>query len=143
MSETRIMGLDLGEKKIGVAVSDSLKITAQPVMVIRRSGIKEDLLQLGGLFHRYGIREVVLGYPINMNGSIGPAALKVEKFKEILAQEYDLTVYLWDERLTTAHAEKVLIEADMSRSSRREKIDKIAATIILQSYLDARSSINP
>ncbi|NLI70810.1 MAG: Holliday junction resolvase RuvX [Firmicutes bacterium] len=138
MSEKRIMGLDLGKKRIGVAVSDPLKVTAQPITVIERSGIKKDLQQLAVLFERYRVREVVLGYPVNMNGSIGPAALEAERFKEKLVREFGQTVHLWDERLSTVFAEKVLIEADMKRDLRRRKIDKVAATIILQSYLDAR-----
>lgn len=139
MSENRMMGLDLGKKRIGVAVSDPLGITAQPITVIGRSGIKKDLQQLATLFARYRVREVVLGYPVNMNGSIGPAALEAVRFKERLVREFGQIVHLWDERLTTASAERVLIEADMKRDLRRRKIDKIAATIILQSYLDARS----
>lgn len=135
----RIMALDVGDKTIGVAVSDSLGLTAQGVEVIRRSGRKADFARLQELIKQYEVTRVIVGYPKNMNGTIGPRALLSAQFAEELAKYTGLPVQLWDERLTTMEAERMLLAADVSRAKRKKVIDKMAATLILQNYLQAQS----
>lgn len=136
----RIMGLDLGEKRIGVAVSDPLGWTAQGVEVIISKGSREaDIKKIIDLARQYEISQIVIGLPRNMNGSAGPQAAKVESFAQKLSSMLGLPVTLWDERLTTAEAEKLLIAADLSRARRRRVIDQMAAVLILQGYLDCRN----
>lgn len=132
----RIMGLDFGSKTIGVAMSDELFWTAQGVKTIRRS--KNELRELGELIKGYEVREIVLGYPKNMNGTKGPRCEATEEFAGILRGEFGLEVILWDERLSTVAAQRSLIEADVSRAKRKNVIDKMAAVFILQGYLDSR-----
>jgi len=131
------MGIDLGDKTIGVAVSDPLGWTAQPVEVIRRVQWEDDLKCLRRLAADYEVQEVVVGYPRNMDGSLGPRARSAAAFAQCLASELNLPVSLWDERLTTVAAERTLLEADMSRAKRRRVIDKMAAALMLQNYLAA------
>ncbi|AET66653.1 RNAse H-fold protein YqgF [Desulfosporosinus orientis DSM 765] len=133
----RIMGLDFGTKTIGVAMSDELFWTAQGVKTIRRS--KNELQELRELIKEYEVREIVVGYPKNMNGTKGPRCEATEEFAEILRAEFGLEVILWDERLSTVAAQRSLIEADMSRAKRKNVIDKMAAVFILQGYLDSKS----
>lgn len=135
----RIMGLDLGERTIGVAMSDALAITAQALKVIRRSG--KDFDELSDLILEYEVEEIVLGYPKNMNGTIGESARKAEEFAKEMEYKFDLPVKLWDERLSTVGAQRALLEADVSRAKRKKVIDKMAAVFILQGYLDSRSRI--
>jgi len=135
----RLMGLDLGEKNIGVAVSDEMWLTAQPLMVLRRTKLKEDIRRIKDLCAEYHVEEIVLGYPLNMNGTTGEAAREAENFREHILKASGLTVHLWDERLTTSYADKALLEGDMSRSKRKKARDKIAASLILDSFLKARS----
>jgi len=130
----RIMGLDFGERTIGVAVSDELLWTAQGVTTIRRS--KSELEELATIIHQYGITEIVLGYPKNMNGTSGPRVKLTEEFATRLREELSLPVMFWDERLSTVAAQRTLLEADLSRSKRKKVIDKMAAVFILQGYLD-------
>ncbi|NLI91818.1 MAG: Holliday junction resolvase RuvX [Peptococcaceae bacterium] len=132
----RIMGLDLGEKTIGVAMSDPLKITAQALVVIRRSG--REMEELNSLIREYEVEEIVLGYPRNMNGTLGDRARLSEEFSQILQTRFSLPVKLWDERLSTVGAQRALLEADLSRAKRKKVIDKMAAVFILQGYLDSR-----
>ncbi|RNC29315.1 MAG: putative pre-16S rRNA nuclease [Candidatus Dichloromethanomonas elyunquensis] len=132
----RIMGLDLGEKTVGVAMSDPLKITAQPIVVIKRSG--QEMEELNRLVREYEVEEIVLGYPRNMNGTLGERARLSEEFSQNLQKRFSLPVKLWDERLSTVGAERVLLEADLSRAKRKKVIDKMAAVFILQGYLDSR-----
>lgn len=135
----RILGLDFGQKTIGVAVSDSLGWTAQGVEIIRREGeenLKASIARIAQLCEEYGVESIVLGYPKNMNNTIGDRAKKSERFKKRLKKELGLPVKLWDERLSTVAAERDLIEADVSRAGRKEVIDKMAAVFILQGYLD-------
>ncbi|AFS78350.1 holliday junction resolvase [Gottschalkia acidurici 9a] len=132
----RIMGLDVGDKTIGVAVSDPLGITSQGVTTIRRKGIKSDIEELKSIVEEYCIEKVVIGLPKNMNNTIGPQGEKVLKFSEKFKEKFELEIILQDERLTTVSAERVLIDADVSRKKRKDVIDKVAATYILQSYLD-------
>lgn len=132
----RILGLDVGDKTIGVAVSDLLQITAQGVTTIRRIGRKKDLAELEKIIDEYDVKKVVIGMPKNMNGSIGPQGEKVMKFAEQIRNKFDIDIIYIDERLTTVSAERVLIEADVRREKRKDLIDKVAATYILQFYLD-------
>lgn len=129
------MGLDLGEKTIGVAMSDALKITAQPVTVIKRS--KNEMEELQSLIQEYEVELIVLGYPRNMNGTLGEKAQLSEEFSGELGERFALPVKLWDERLSTVGAGRALLEADLSRAKRKKVIDKMAAVFILQGYLDS------
>lgn len=130
----RIMGLDFGERTIGVAVSDALLLTAQGIKTIRRS--KKELEELRGIIEEYEVHEIVLGYPKNMNGTLGPRAQMTEEFASVLKEEFGLGLILWDERLSTVGAQRALIQADVSRAKRKQVIDKMAAVFILQGYLD-------
>ncbi|NLJ33489.1 MAG: Holliday junction resolvase RuvX [Firmicutes bacterium] len=132
----RLLGLDLGEKTIGVSVSDPLGLTAQGVTVIRRRGIEGDLARIKELCDDLQVHSIVLGLPINMDGSRGKQVEKVENFATLVRDRLKLPVVLWDERLTTAAAEKTLLEADVTRKKRRQVIDKMAAILILQGYLN-------
>lgn len=129
------MCLDIGEKRIGVAVSDPLGITAQGLDVIRRKGLKSDLLQIRRFIDDYQVEEVILGLPLNMDGTKGDKALEVLRMRDFLAKKISLPVKTWDERLTTVAARKVLLEGDVSRAGRKKVIDKLAATLILDNYL--------
>ncbi len=134
----RILGLDLGDKRIGVALSDPLGWTAQGLAVIAGAGgTRSDLRRIKELAAKHEVEKVVVGLPLNMDGSAGPRAEKARLFAERLAGALGMPVVLWDERLTTAQAERLLIEADMKRAGRRKVIDKMAAVLILQNYLDA------
>lgn len=136
----RIMGLDLGDKKIGVALSDPLGLTAQGLEVIVRRGSTDNVLKrMKEIAGEYGVEKVVVGLPRNMDGSAGPRAEKARAFGRMLAKELELPVDMWDERLTTAAAERLLIGADLSRARRKQVIDKMAAALILQSYLESRA----
>ncbi|MBE3584749.1 Holliday junction resolvase RuvX [Desulfofundulus thermocisternus] len=135
----RIMGLDVGEKRIGVAVSDPLGWTAQGIGVIRRDQPRAQIMeQLKKLVREYRVERIVVGLPRNMNGTLGKQGQRVLDFAREIGAELELPVETWDERLSTASAEKVLLSADLSRARRRKIIDKMAAVIILQSYLDSR-----
>lgn len=135
----RILGLDLGDKTIGVAVSDAFGWTAQGVEVIRRTRLEEDLKRLSQLAAEYEAAEIVLGLPKNMNNTIGPRGEASIAFADVLRDQLQLPVHLWDERLSTASAQRTLLEADVSRKKRKQVVDKMAAAIILQHYLDANS----
>jgi putative Holliday junction resolvase len=133
----RIMALDLGTKTIGVAVSDATLLIARGVETIRRQGNVRDFARLAELIKAEEVGTIVLGYPKNMNGSIGERAKASEAFSELLKEHFPtLEVVLWDERLSTVAAEKVLISADLQRKKRRKIIDMMAAVVILQNYLD-------
>ncbi len=134
----RIMGLDVGDKTIGVAVSDTMGWIAQGVETIRRTNLKEDYKKLKQMIHDQEVTKIVVGYPKNMNGTIGPQGEKVLKFVEGLKKRVSNEIILWDERLTTVAAEKTLIHADVSRRKRKQVIDMVAATYILQGYLDSQ-----
>ena len=136
----RIMGLDVGDRTIGVAVSDELGWTAQGVEVIRRSDWTSDVKRLRELATTYEVSLIVVGYPKNMNGTIGPRAEMSAKFAKELESELALPATLWDERLTTMEAERMLISADVSRAKRKKVIDKMAAALILQNYIQAHPS---
>ncbi|WJH32586.1 Holliday junction resolvase RuvX [Paenibacillus sp. CC-CFT747] len=136
----RIMGLDYGDKTIGVAVSDEMLWTAQGLEVIRRQKNEEqDMNRLKQIVKEYEVTEVVVGLPKNMNGSIGPRGEICMEFAERLREILSLPVHLWDERLTTVSATRTLIEADVSRKKRKLVIDKMAAALILQNFLDSKT----
>lgn len=135
----RIMGLDVGDKTIGIAISDALGITAQGLEVLRRTGnLNQDLQTLKQITRKQEVTRVVVGLPRNMNGTLGPQGEKVLDFARKLEEALQLPVETWDERLSTVEAERLLISADISRGKRRKIIDKMAAAIILQGYLDSR-----
>lgn len=137
----RIMGLDFGSKTVGVAVSDTLGWTAQGVETIVRKNedkLRQTCARIEALIAEYEVELLVLGYPKNMDGTIGERARKTEVFRDMLARRTGLPVVLWDERLTTVEAEQILIESGVRRENRKTYIDKIAAMLILQDYLDAK-----
>lgn len=134
----RIMGLDVGDKTIGVAASDALGWTAQGIETIRRTNKKADYRRIGEIIEEKEITKIVVGLPKNMNGSVGPQGEKVLAFVEDLKKRFTVEMILWDERLTTVAAERMLISGDVSRKKRKNVIDMIAATYILQGYLDAQ-----
>jgi len=135
----RILGLDIGDKKIGIAISDDLGLTAQGVGVIYRSSDKEDIKKILDYAKNYGAKKIVVGLPKNMDGTEGPQSQIVRSFSEKLKKNSEVDLEYWDERLTTVAAEKTLIAADMSRKKRKSVIDKVAAVLILQNYLDYSS----
>ncbi|KRQ86872.1 putative Holliday junction resolvase [Caloramator mitchellensis] len=137
----RILGLDIGEKRIGIALSDPLGWTAQSLKTLERRGIKSDLMEIIKIINEHNIEKIVVGLPKNMNGSLGPASEKVMRFCEKLKEKTDKEIVFEDERLTTMQAERILIDADMSRKKRKGVIDSVAATFILQSYLDRNRKI--
>lgn len=135
----RILGLDYGTKTVGVAVSDELGITAQPIMTIERKSenkLRKTLAAIETLIEEYKVSFVVLGYPKNMNNTIGARAQATEEFAEHIKRRTGLEVVLQDERLTTVESERILMEAGVRREHRKEFVDKMAAAVILQSYLD-------
>ena len=141
----RVLGLDLGSKTIGVAVSDPFGWTAQGVEIIRRkeeNNLVASIARLKEICGEYAVEYIVLGFPKNMNNTEGPRVEKTEQFKKRLEKELKLRVELWDERLSTVGAERTLLEADLSRSKRKNVIDKMAAVFILQGYLDANANKN-
>lgn len=136
MLSGRIMGLDIGNNTIGVAVSDLMGMTAQGVTTIKRKSKKEDIEELKKIISEKQVNLIVSGLPKNMNGSVGPQAEKVIKLCDYIKEETSLEIEFWDERLTTVSAEKMLISGDVSRKNRKKVIDKLAAVLILQNYLD-------
>lgn len=132
----RIIGLDIGEKTVGVALCDPFGWTAQGLKTIRRTGIKSDINEILSIIKEYQVEKIVAGFPKNMNNTIGPTGEKVMAFCEKLKNVTNLEVILQDERLTTVAAQKMLIEADVSRKKRKEVVDTVAAVYILQTYLD-------
>lgn len=139
----RIMGLDFGSKTVGVAVSDPLLITAQGLEIIRRKDenkLRQTLARIEELIVAYEVSEIVLGFPKNMNDSIGPRAEISLEFKDKLERRTGLPVVMWDERLTTVAADRTMMEAGVRRENRKEYVDKIAATLILQGYLNYRTN---
>lgn len=133
----RFLGLDVGDRTIGIAVSDPLGLTAQGVETIRRSSRKADLDRLGALMQEYGTTELVIGLPKHMNGDEGERCAIVRAFAEEARQAYpDIEAHFWDERLSTVAATRALLAADVSRRKRKKVIDKMAAVHILQGFLD-------
>jgi len=139
----RIMGLDYGSKTVGVAVSDSLLLTAQGVETICRAQenkLSQTLARIKVLCGEYEVEEIVLGFPKNINNTIGDRAEKSLEFAEMLKKRTGLPIVMWDERLTTVEANRTLMEIGVRRENRKEYVDKIAAVFILQGYLDSRSN---
>lgn len=135
----RIIGLDFGSKTVGVAVSDELLITAQGIEIVRRKSenkLRQTLARIEELIKEYNVEKIVLGFPKNMNNSEGERCEKTLEFKELLERRTGLTVELWDERLTTVAADNLMMEAGIRRENRKEYVDQIAASFILQGYLD-------
>lgn len=138
----RILGLDYGSVTVGVAVSDALRVTAQPLETITRKDenkLRQTCARIEQLIAEYEVESIVLGYPKNMNDSVGERAKKTEEFKAMLERRTGLLVTLWDERLTTVAAERVLMESGVRRENRKAVIDQVAAALILQGYLDSLS----
>lgn len=134
----RILGLDYGERRIGVAISDPTGTTGQPLTVIDKRDPGSDIKSISDLIDEYGVDEVVVGLPISLSGEIGPQAQAVLEFVEELKVELKVPVKTWDERLTTLAAGRTLKESDVKRKRRKEVVDKVAAAIILQGYLDSK-----
>jgi RNAse H-fold protein YqgF len=132
----RILGLDVGSKTIGVAVSDPLGFTAQGITTIRRTNKEKDLEEIKKFCDEYKAETIVIGLPKNMNGTIGPSGEIIMAFGKLIEEELKVQIKFWDERLTTVAAHKAMLEADLSRSKRKKIVDKVASTFILQGYLD-------
>ena len=135
----RVLALDVGEKRIGLALSDPAKLIATPHEMLQRSRLEDDLDALAGIVRDQQVEEVVVGHPISLDGRRHRAARQVERFAEALRQRIDVPVRLWDERFSTAEAERALLEANLSRADRKQHRDSVAAALILQSYLDSRA----
>ncbi|WP_147564489.1 Holliday junction resolvase RuvX [Clostridium tyrobutyricum] len=133
----RILGLDIGDRTIGVAVCDPLGITAQGITTIRRKNEDVDIEKLKDICNKYDVESIVSGLPKNMNGTLGPQSKKVIEFCKIIEERIKLPIKMWDERLTTVAANRAMLEADLSRKKRKKIVDKMAATYILQGYLDS------
>ena len=139
----RIMGLDFGSKTVGVAISDELLITAQGIEIVRRkeeNKLRQTLARIEELIVEYGVTEIVLGYPKNMNDTLGERVEKTQDFKEKLERRTGSPVALWDERLTTVAADRAMMEAGIRRENRKDYVDQIAASFILQGYLDLKKN---
>lgn len=135
----RVLGLDVGSKTIGMAVSDPLGITAQGLQTIRRQNKRFDFGQLKEVILKYGVIEIIVGYPLRMSGAEGTQAEKMQVFAEELRKHFRMPVHLWDERLTSAQANRVLRDSEMSIKRRGEVVDRLAAVLILQSWMDTRA----
>lgn len=134
----KTIAFDIGTRRVGVAVSDAAGVMAMPVQVVRRSGdAARDATALARLAESHGAERIVAGLPVTLRGEEGPAAQQVREFVELLREHTAAEVVLWDERMTTAIAERAMIQANASRGRRRETVDQVAAALILQSYLDA------
>ena len=133
-----VLGLDFGERRIGVAGSDAFGVMAQVVTVIERTSLAEDVARIGEIAKRRGAGKIVLGLPLNMDGSMSQQGRRVRRFANRLRRELEMEVEVWDERMSTMEAERVLIEANESRSARKAVRDGVAAAVILQGYLDAQ-----
>lgn len=136
----RVMGLDVGSKTVGVAVSDAMKWTAQGLetIAINEEKGKFGFERIGEIIKEYKVNEIIVGLPKNMNNTIGPRGEASQEYAQMLREKFQLPVQLWDERLSTMAAERVLLDADVSRKKRKKVIDKIAAVMILQGYLDSQ-----
>lgn len=136
----RVLGLDVGARRIGVAVSDPLGITAQGLETLQRKNKKYDLGWLGRVIREYEIKEIVVGLPLRMSGVEGAQAEKIQIFAEELRRHFKLPVHLWDERLTSAEANRLLRETDLSIEKRGKAVDRMAAVLILQGWMESRGS---
>jgi len=132
----RILGLDVGSRRIGIAVSDALGITAQGLETLHRKNKKYDFAFLYRVIRDYGVKEIVVGLPLRMSGAEGTQAEKIQAFADDLRKHFKLPVHLWDERLTSAEANRLLRETELSIEKRGQAVDRIAAILILQSWMD-------
>ena len=139
MAGKRILALDPGTKRMGVALSDELGWTAQPLETYERRTLEADVAHIQDLVRRHEVREVVMGMPFHMSGQTGSFGKQVQEFMHQLEQALPVPVIPWDERLTTRSAEALLIEANVSRKKRKGTVDRVAAAILLQNYLESRS----
>ena len=141
MIKDRVIGLDVGSKRIGIAISDPFGWTAQPVMTLHRTELSDDLVKINELIIKENAKSLVLGLPKNMDGSVGFQGEEVRTFSEELKAVIDpkIAISFWDERLSSVAAERILIEGNVSRKKRKGVIDKMAAVVILQTYLDSVS----
>ena len=137
----RYLGLDFGEKTIGIALSDLSNILAQPFCLLERKGTKTDLQEISKIIQENKITGVIIGLPLNMDGSQSAMAKKVLNFSKKLEQKLSIPIHTWDERLSTQAAERALLEGDLSRKKRKKVIDKVAAALILQGWLDCHAQI--
>ncbi len=132
----RILGLDYGEKRIGLAISDEMGITAQGLPTLTRKDLEKDLAALEKVTRQFAVEKIVIGYPLRLNGTEGIQCEKVNRFAGILEKRFSIPIFKWDETLTTSQAEAILTDAKVSRKKRKAVVDKLAAMIILQDYLD-------
>ena len=133
----RILGFDVGDRRIGLAISDPLGYTAQPLFTLHRTNRRADLKWLARVLRKHGVTEIVVGNPLYMSGDLSPQAEKAQAFAEAVRVEFGLPVHLWDERLTTREAHQILYEAGHARQEHRRVVDQVAATLILQAFLEA------
>ena len=143
MAATRILALDPGTKRIGVALSDELGWTAQPLETYERKSLVADIAHVRELVRRHEVREIVIGMPVQLSGRMGPAAQSAQQFLDAVQAAVGIPVVAWDERLTTKAAEQMLIEADVSRKKRKGVVDRVAAALLLKSYLEHLSALQP
>jgi putative Holliday junction resolvase len=137
----RILGVDFGQKRIGLAVSDGSEFIASPLEVVTRGGeIVGDARQIARIADAEDCGTIVVGMPVNLKGECGPAAEEAARFVQTLRNQTKLPVVVWDERMTTAQAQRSLLEGDVSRAGRKIRVDKVAAALILQNYLDAKAA---
>lgn len=137
---SRILGFDVGDRRIGLAISDPLGYTAQPLFTLHRTGRKADMKSVARVLRKHGIKEAVVGNPLYMSGDQSPQGAKAQAFAEDLRIEFGITVHLWDERLTTTQAHRHLDEVGRAAMGRKGIIDQVAAVLILQSFLEARAN---
>ena len=137
----RILGLDIGSKRIGVAISDALGIIAQAHSTLEREKCADIVELLKEIVKREGVEEIVVGLPLNMDGSYGSMAKEVISFSDNLKEKLNIPIKLWDERMSTIQVERLMIKGDLTRRKRKKRIDKLAAQVVLQSYLDAQKKV--
>jgi len=135
----KLMALDVGNKRIGVALSDDLQILAQPLYTIHRKGIEKDIEEITNIIKEKNVEEVVVGLPKNMDGTTGFQGEKTLKFAEILKEKTDVPVLMWDERMTTISARKIMIENEVKQKNKKNLVDTIAAVVILETYLNKKN----
>ena len=136
----RIMGIDFGTKRVGIAVSDELLLIAHGMTSLNRKDLKSDMEEIARLAQANGVEEIIVGLPLNMDGTYSAKTKEAIEFMDQLSKVVTVPVKTWDERLTSMQAERVLLEADMSRAKRKKLTDKLAAQIILQSYIDSKKT---
>jgi len=135
-AQSRLLGLDVGKKTIGLALSDVLRGIASPLLTIERTKFSKDIKQLKNIIEKHAVGGLVVGYPVNMDGSFGPRAQSTRSFATNCSKHIDLPMLLWDERLSTLAVERAMLEADLSRQRREQLVDKLAASYMLQGFLD-------